>query len=320
MFSQFAGLKILLLSLVIVFASLVELQAQAEWKALYHRDHQLVGKIFSTKDKRWISGQTLNEKIKSTQFLLLGETHTNPDHHSGQARIIQAWLKDQTATALVLEMLAYDNWHERLPHLEIEALTEKLQQVSEGWKWPLYQPILELQIEHKLPMLGGNLTRAQLDKFSSGASCEVKRDGVVVNVCLALDELRKQTVKQLIYDAHCGYLPMEHTQSMMYVQLAKDASFSITMAEMVQTHQVALIAGAIHVRKDIGVPVHLHALGYSSIASIAFINVKKDKFEINQYFEGNDPSSQYDYVIFTPSDTNQDPCEEFAEQLKKMRH
>jgi len=179
---------------------------------------------------------------------------------------------------------------------------------------------LQLQIEYKLPMLGGNLTRKQLGKYSSGETCEVMRGDRVINVCLVLDELRQQVIKQLIYDAHCGYLPMEKTQSMMHVQLAKDASFSITIAEIADTHQVVLIAGAIHVRKDIGVPVHLHALGYRSSVSIAFINVQKDKVEIDQYFEENDPSSQYDYVIFTPSDRNQDPCEEFAEQLKNMGH
>ena len=299
-------------------------QAQVDWVSPYYRDHTLVGKIFSTRDQQWLTESKLIEQLKSKQLILLGESHTNTDHHIGQARIIEQWLKPAKPTALVFEMLAYDNWIDyTLPKLDLDSLTAKLEQIAGRWKWPLYQPILQLQIAHQLPMLGGNLTKQQLDAYSSGDACEVSRNNISLNACHALPEAQQQEVKQLIFDAHCGYLTMDDTQPMMHVQAAKDASFSLAMAEIADTHQVVLIAGAIHVRKDIGVPVHLQKLGYSidqSIVSMAFLNVQEDKHQVEDYFEGSEADKQFDYVIFTPSERNQDPCEEFAEQLKKMKH
>lgn len=110
---------------------------------------------------------------------------------------------------------------------------------------------------------------------------------------------------------------------MMQVQLAKDASFALTMANLKDQYQIALIAGAVHVRKDIGVPVHLQKLGFplhETVASVAFLNVDPNKLQISDYFSDANITHQYDYVIFTPSERNQDPCEEFADQLKKMKH
>jgi len=87
---------------------------------------------------------------------------------------------------------------------------------------------------------------------------------------------------------------------------------------MGKTHKVALIAGAVHVRKDIGVPVHLQRLG-KQFVSIAFLNVDPDKLEVEDYIDQAELNQQFDYIYFTPSERNQDPCVEFAEQLKKMK-
>jgi len=102
------------------------------------------------------------------------------------------------------------------------------------------------------------------------------------------------------------------------VQMAKDASFALSMANIGESHKVVLIAGAVHVRKDIGVPVHLQRLGKESV-SIAFMAVDPEKLTVKEYSESLALSEQFDYVYFMPSERNQDPCVEFAEQLKKMK-
>ena len=309
----------------LLFLSLCISQSHAQWQSLYYRDHALVGKIFSTQDQQWVTEAHLIEALQGKQFLLLGETHTNADHHIGQARLLAQWIADaQRPTALVFEMLNYDDWIDfREPRLTLEELTQKLENVAERWPWELYQPVLQLQIKHQLPMVGGNLSRAQLDKYSSREVCELSRKELTINTCDALDQSQQETIKQLIFDAHCEYLPLANTQPLLQVQMAKDASFALSLANNTVSHQVALIAGAVHVRKDIGVPVHLQALGYSiakSIVSVAFINVHPEKSNVADYFDSPHIAEQYDYLLFTPSERNQDPCEEFAEQLKRMKH
>jgi len=308
----------LFLLLVLIGSSMTSL-VYADWQSLYYRDHPFVGKIYSTKDKIWISQQQLNESIQHKRFILLGETHSNPDHHSGQAKIIEKWLSPNRPSALVFEMLAYDDWEQTLhPELSLEQLHQKLEQVASKWQWELYQPILEVQIKHQLPMVGANLTRAQLDEYASDAKCLMTRQGTTLEFCDLLEEDQKNAIKQLIFDAHCGYLPLEQTAPLLRTQVAKDASFALSMANTGSTRKVALIAGAVHIRKDIGVPVHLQRLGKQSV-SIAFINVDPDKLAVEDYEDHADLARQFDYLYFTPSERNQDPCVEFAEQLKKMK-
>ncbi len=315
---QIISLCIQVLGLFFIIVS----HAHAQWQSQYYRDHPLVGKIFSTEAQQWITQTQLMQTLHEKQFVLLGETHTNPDHHIGQAQLIEQLISKSNSVVLVFEMLSYDEWSGfRLPGLEVNELTDKLKQTAGRWDWDIYNPILQLQVEHQLPMVGANLTRAQLDKYSSGELCEVARNNLILNACNVLNEQQQQAIKQLIFDAHCEYLPMANTQPMMQVQAAKDASFALSMADE-QAQQVVLIAGAVHVRKDIGVPVHLQELGYDvdkSTVSLAFINVQPDKNHVSDYFGSSDAAQQFDYLLFTPSERNQDPCVEFAEQLKKMK-
>ncbi len=312
---NYTGLLLVMMSMGCSVAPL----AHAEWQSLYYRDHPFVGKVFSTQDETWISTQQLDTNIQHEQFILLGETHTNPDHHIGQANIIEKWLSSKQPAALAFEMLAYDDWKQALhPEYSLEDLHQKLEEVTSRWDWEMYKPILDVQIKHQLPMIGANLTREQLDEYSSNQECHVVRQGTSLEFCDALTQDQQTSIKQLIFDAHCGYLPLEHTASLMRTQLAKDASFALSVANIGKTHKVALIAGAVHIRKDIGVPVHLHRLGKKSV-SIAFVNVDPDKLKVEDYVSHADLNQQFDYIYFTPSERNQDPCVEFAEQLKKMK-
>ncbi|MFK7795283.1 MAG: ChaN family lipoprotein [Gammaproteobacteria bacterium] len=311
-----------LLLLFMSFTCCVASPVHDDWQSLYYRDHPFVGKVFSVKDKTWISVQQLDKNIQHEQIILLGETHTNPDHHIAQAKTIEKWLSIDKPSALVFEMLAYDDWAELQTEYSfkqpLESLHEKLEEISAQWDWEIYKPILEVQIKHQMPMIGANLTREQIKKYSASEQCRVSRFGVSLEFCDSITGDMKDAIKQLIFDAHCGYLPIAHTEPLLRAQLAKDASFALSLARMADTHNVALIAGAVHVRKDIGVPVHLQRLGKQSV-SIAFVNVDPDKMHIEEYIDHTDLPQQFDYIYFTPSERNQDPCIEFAEQLKKMK-
>lgn len=299
------------------------MQVHAQWQSDYYQDHPLVGKIYATADNRWISEKELQEAIHHTRILLLGETHTNPDHHSGQADIIHQWMPADRKVALVMEMLTYEQWQPYTnTHMRTEELKKKLEELAGVWKWHLYQPLVQLKQDHQLPMIGANLTREQRSQYASNDRCKMSREETTLDFCELMNDSQQAVVKQLIYDAHCNYLPYEHTGSLMNTQIAKDASFALSLGNVAATHKAVLIAGAIHVRKDIGVPVHLQQLGETSI-SVAFINVDPEIIDPEQYIEQSEPdqslNSQFDYVYFTPSERNQDPCVEFAEQLKKMK-
>ena len=309
---------------LLLFSCCLLTQANAQWESQYYRDHPLVGKIYSTQDQAWISEQALYKKLDETKLLLLGETHTNFDHHSGQARIIHHWMSSKSRPKLVLEMINYqDSAQLQQSQFGLDTLSNKLEEIAGKWNWQAYLPILKLKIDHDLEMLGANLPREQLDSFSRQEQCKIARDQAQLDVCQLLNAEQKETIQELIYDAHCGYLPREHTEPLMRTQIAKDASFALSLLEASTNSKAVLIAGSVHVRKDIGVPVHLRELG-KTFVSMTFMNVDPEKTKAEDYVHASSSSmsqnQQFDYIFFTPSERNQDPCVEFAEQLKKMKH
>jgi uncharacterized iron-regulated protein len=291
----------------------------AEWQSPYYQDHPLAGEVYSLRDSKPVSTDNLYREIQNHRMILLGETHSNPDHHLGQAEIIHYLVDRNDSVSLYMEMLPYETWDPRSAEgLSLDELVSLLEEQAKGWDWKSYSPVLKASIEHGLLLNGANLTREQRANYAHSEECILTRGQQTLNFCEVLDNDRRATIKQLIYDAHCEYLPLEHTGPMANTQIAKDASFALSMLEAHDSEKVLLIAGKIHVRNDIGVPVHLQRLGAESI-SIAFIVVDPERTEISDYFD-DVHGQQFDYAVFTPNDRNQDPCIEFADKLKKLKH
>ena len=79
---------------------------------------------------------------------------------------------------------------------------------------------------------------------------------------------------------------------------------------------VVLIAGAGHIRRDRGVPVHLGLEDRTGGAAVlALLEVQE-----GERMPGAPRSAElYDYIWYTPRVDSQDPCEKFREQLERLR-
>ena len=62
--------------------------AQERWMSLAGRDHPLAGSVWDVAAAAFLSAADLIAKPSAANIVLLGETHTNPDHHRLQARIV----------------------------------------------------------------------------------------------------------------------------------------------------------------------------------------------------------------------------------------
>ena len=303
---------------LLILASVIIAPVHAQWQSAYYRDHALVGKIYDLQADKFIDANSLTEIIASQDIILLGETHSNPDHHQTQANIIQALIDEDYALTLVFEMLDAGNNIET-DQISLQQLMQKLEKVSPGWDWPIYQPIIKIARQMQLSLLGANIDKQKQRMIMRNAKrCQFDIQQHQVNLCQALPASRQQLIKQTIYDSHCGYMPMEHTQGMAHVQMAKDTSLAIGLATSSIQSKAILIAGSAHVRRDIGVPAQLQKLAKSSL-SIGILPVHPDRSNATDYWQRDLELIPFDYVIFTPSDTNQDPCIEFSKQLEKMR-
>src|SRR2546429_67817 len=96
---------------------------------------------------------------------------------------------------------------------------------------------------------------------------------------------------------------------------AQAPAIARSLARAGQRDGAVLIAGAGHVRRDRGVPVHLaRQAPDASIASVAFVEVDAAAVKPGDYAKafGSD-ALPFDYVWFTPKVDDADPCE----KLKK---
>jgi len=302
---------------IALLASLVSmLPAYTQWQSEYFHDHPLVGKIFHVEKGRWISFDSLTEIVQEHNIVLLGETHSNPDHHNLQAQVIASLIKAGESPAIVMEMLEYDQLV--VDYSSDEAMLNASEILSPQWDWSIYQPIARVAYLNQLPLLGGNLDEETLKVIRRQKSCEFDLAGMTINICQSLPATAVVQIQQLIYESHCKYMPWEHTDGMAYAQIAKDIAFANKLMSVSENNSAVLIAGSVHVRKDIGVPIHLQQLGQTAL-SVGFINVHPDFQEISDYTALMPNESALDVLVFTPSDRHQDPCVEFAKQLEKIK-
>lgn len=322
-FTSGAVISLLLSSFLLSFISLLSVTSSAEaapiWQSTEYLAHPLVGKIYDSKHKQFVSQYAVEQVMKEADILLLGETHSNVDHHRGQAKLLARWQRQQADTAIVFEMLTLDRWQQPERWSDRSALSKSLQQHAKEWDWPIYTPITDLAVIKQLPILAANLSHQQLRLYARDERCSLQREGLVLAFCDALTTESRHRLETLIDRSHCGMLQPEHLPPLLKMQAAKDASFALSLWQAYKAgFAPVLISGSVHVRKDIGVPAYLSQAGHSAM-SIAFLEVDPELINAADYDLSEDDSS-YDFIYFTPGSRSLDPCVEFKQQLEKMRH
>ena len=188
------------------------------------------------------------ERLLPTEILLLGERHDAPQHQDMQRQTVQ-WLAQRgLLAALVMEMAEAGRSTQGLAPQASEAEVQTALGWSEAlWPWQNYGPVAMAAVRAGVPVLGGNLPRPQLRTAQTDTSLEA---------LLGPAALERQ--RQAVRDGHCGLLPESRVPGMARVQVARDLRMADTAAAARRPGQVVLlVAGAAHVKRSLGVPVHL---------------------------------------------------------------
>lgn len=236
------------------------------------------------------------------QVLLLGEVHDNPKGH--QARYEELRRRVEAGWRPAIAMEQFDRQDQDLLNAAQEGCMDAGCVIRvmdrKGWDWQQYYNIIQLALDHKLPIVAVNLSRADASK--------VVRDGIAssfdaktvaeyrLNEPVSADWRKAQ--EHEIRTGHCDMLPAMMLPGMVDAQMARD----IWMAKLIRDQQprdVVLIAGNGHVRKDIGVPRWLAAVG------------GKLTVETIGYVEGGSAKAQFDDTRTIPAQKRPDPCAKF---------
>ena len=187
-----------------------------------------------------------------TPLLLLGEQHDAPEHQTLQRQALRQLVEQGAASALVLEMSERGRKTAGLPtDAEEQRVREALDWTGErnagAWPWSVYGPLVMDAVRAGVPVLGGNLPRAQMRT----AMAETGLDATLAAPALAQ---QRDNIRQ----GHCDLLPATQIAPMTRIQIARDRALAQTAQEALQPGKtVLLVAGHQHVRRDMGIPAHL---------------------------------------------------------------
>ena len=292
--------------------------ASSPWRAPLYREHPLVGRIWNGTD--FVDELALDAAVRSAHFVLLGETHDNPDHHALEARLVRVAAQERKP-AIVFEMLAVDEQ----PAIDAAPRTSDAIAKAVSWSrsgWPdfsLYRPVFDAALAAGLPIVAGNFTKAQMRAIVMDGPATLPPDIAAL--------LRRQGARFAdVADAeraemraeHCGQLPEELLGPMVLAQHARDAQLATRMAGWKSGS--ILIAGSGHVRRDRGVPVHVAMLAREpSLVSVAFLEVAPNLETPQAYAAAfNATRLPFDFTVFTPTALREDPCKALEKRMKNL--
>lgn len=201
------------------------------------------------------------QQLRPTDALLLGEQHDAPQHQGIQAQVV-AWLAGQgLLAALTLEMTKQGGSTQGLSAQSSAAqVRTALDWDERAWPWTAYEPAIMAAVRAGVPVLGANLSSADLRAAMQDRSLDQTLSGAA---------LSKQ--QQRIRDGHCQLLPESQIAPMTRMQIARDRAMAQTIGKATLAGRtVVLLAGHGHVARSLGVPQHLPAsLTVSSVLLLA---------------------------------------------------
>ena len=273
-----------------------------------------MGKIWDTRTSRWITEQQLHAAVLEHRFILLGETHDNPDHHRVQARVLDRLAGAGQKPAVVMEMLVQEAWRDQPAFwTDLRLLQQRAAAQDRRWPWDLYTPLLQSVADHGLKLVAGNVRRETLHARIQGNGPDWRQK---LSLRYSVPEHGLRRLEREIAESHCGYVDPGHLPFMVEAQLLRDRAMTSALAN--SPAPAVLVAGRGHVHNDYAVPVQLrNACRCDSVLSVALLPVHPDAPGPGDYLQGT--RNAYDILYFTPSHTREDPCEKFRHQLQNLR-
>ncbi|MEX0338574.1 MAG: ChaN family lipoprotein [Arenibacterium sp.] len=238
--------------------------------------------------------------MAASDFVILGETHDNPEHHIKQAEIIAA-IKP---AAVVYEMLTPEQAILVTPEraAQPKVLRDVLNWDASGWPdFSLYAPVFAAYPPARV--FGAQVPRhAAREVLSKGLAAVFGPGAADYGLTEALPEQQQQTREAMQMAAHCDALPVEMLPGMVAIQRLRDATLAqwAVRAYREAGAPVVIITGNGHARRDWGIPVYL-----------ARVLPEATLFVLGQAEDGAVPDGGFDAVLSAPAAERDDPCRAF---------
>jgi uncharacterized iron-regulated protein len=246
--------------------------------------------------------------LRAPKILLLGEVHDNPDGHQQRYDYLLRLIEGGWRPALVMEQFDRENQGALSKAQAVCTDADCVIRSAGGkrWDWPYYRPLIELALRYHLPLIAGNVSRAEAaGVMKNGLS--VAFDPEIMATYRLLQPLPDDLIQGqriAIETGHCGKVPESMVRGMVSAQVARDIWMAHALQKNAETGAV-LVAGNGHVRRAIGVPRWLAAVAVRGFQSHGFIEQSTDSI-----------ASVYDVTHTIAPHQRPDPCSGLVLQSK----
>ncbi|UCH21861.1 MAG: ChaN family lipoprotein [Deltaproteobacteria bacterium] len=211
-------------------------------------------RIYDVKQGREISLSQALADLEEKRIILVGEYHTEKNHHLAQLRVIQMLHESSVHLAIGLEMFRKDS-QDGLDRWISGELSEKDFQAVyyDNWNysWPFYSMIFKYARDHGIKMVGLNIPRKLTRQVASHGfgSLNEKQKGTLSNITCRVDKEYMEYIRSA-FGAHAhGDLNFTY---FCEAQLVWDTVMAINALEYLNSDPDAvmvILAGSGHVRK-----------------------------------------------------------------------
>ncbi|HUE93531.1 ChaN family lipoprotein [Pseudomonas sp.] len=284
----------LLLLVALLSACQASLPALPAWQSPQGLQHPELGQIVELRTGALLTPEQLLERLAAAPKVLVGERHDNPDHHALQLWLLRALAAQRPQGSLLLEMLTPDQQVKveqvRAAIAAGQAPQDMLSALAwqPGWAWSLYGPLVQHALRQPYPLLAANLERREIMQIYA----QVPQ---LQGPAATAQPVREALLEQ-IRQSHCNLLPESQLPAMLAVQQQRDRRMADAL--LIAPEPSLLFAGAFHVRRELGVPLHLQDLGAAEGVQVLILA------EVGSQVA----AESADYVWYTPAQPEQDHC------------
>jgi uncharacterized iron-regulated protein len=255
----------------------------------------------------------LADAMQTRRIVLLGEVHDNPDQHALRVAALRLLIERGQRPAIAFEQFDrerqadIDRARRERPrdadHLIAQA------QGHPSWRWELYRPFVQLALDHDLPIVAANLSRADAMKVGTGGYAALADAELRAAVSgRELPEGFTRQIERVIAEGHCDLLPASALPGMAQAQMARDAALASALVPWA-AQGIVLLTGNGHARRDVGVPFWLPPRERDAAISIALLERSGEE-------EDAIATGQFDAWVTTARAERPDPCKELAKRFR----
>lgn len=223
-----------------LFAVPLALAGCAAWRGGGERIVEAAGGREITRDE-------LLQRIRTSDYTLLGELHDNPHHHARRAELLREL---GGGIAVVAEHLPRGAPVSFGPDLGASLTAAGFD--AKGWRWPLHEPLFAALAQTGAVLTGGNLARDLARRIAREGEPALSPELAAILRAAPLPAAAQAVLDAELVAGHCGQLPPARVPGMRWAQRARDASMALTLEEA-RARPALLLAGNGHVRLDHGV-------------------------------------------------------------------